>query len=77
MRVRLIGAVVLGSLLACGVASWANETITYTYDARGRLISVKHTGDVNNNVVANYELDRMGNRKNVEVKGSTNPPPGP
>src|SRR3546814_8854785 len=29
----------------------AAETITYTYDAKGRLVKVKRTGTVNNNVI--------------------------
>ena len=30
-------------------AALATETITYTYDARGRLVKVVRTGTVNNN----------------------------
>ena len=40
------------ALAALGVAAaaMAAETITYTYDARGRLIKVVHIGTVNNGV---------------------------
>ena len=45
----------------------AAETITYTYDARGRLVKVVRTGSVNNNVSANYSYDKADNRTNVNV----------
>ena len=57
------------ALAAAGIAS-ASETITYTYDAKGRLVLVQHTGTVNNNVVANYTLDHADNRKNLKVTGA-------
>jgi hypothetical protein len=53
----------------------ASETITYTYDAKGRLVKVERSGTVNNNVVANYTHDKANNRTNVNVTGSPNPPP--
>jgi hypothetical protein len=37
--------------------------------------SVVHTGDVNNNVTANYTYDASDNRTNVTVTGSSNPAP--
>jgi YD repeat-containing protein len=50
----------------------AAETITYTYDARGRLIKVVHSGTVNNNNQVCYKLDKAGNRINVKsTVGST------
>jgi len=67
---RIIGTVLAGvvgsGLLASSVAS-ASETITYTYDARGRLVKVAHTGTVNNNNQACYKYDKADNRANVQV----------
>jgi hypothetical protein len=40
----------------------ANETRTYTYDAKGRLIVKKSTGTVNNNETRSYCYDKAGNR---------------
>jgi hypothetical protein len=54
---------------------YASETITYKYDAKGRLIEVKRTGTVNNNVTTNYQHDKADNRKNVTTTGSANAPP--
>jgi hypothetical protein len=53
--------------LAVAAAAYASETITYTYDARGRLVRVARTGSVNNNVSANYTYDKGDNRTNVNV----------
>jgi YD repeat-containing protein len=48
-------------------AAWASETITYTYDARGRLVKVVRRGSVNNNVSAEYKYDKGDNRTNVNT----------
>lgn len=61
---------VLIVLAASAGPAAADETITYTYDARGRLIKVEHSGDVNNNLKAEYTLDKADNRTNVKVTGS-------
>ena len=69
-----IGAAVL--LAAVGPALvFAAETITYTYDAKGRLVKVERSGTVNNGVKAEYKHDKADNRTNVTVTGSPNPPP--
>jgi YD repeat-containing protein len=67
--------VVFLSLLLVGVAAYAAETITYTYDARGRLVRVAHSGSINNNVVTNYVYDHADNRQSKTTTGSPNPPP--
>ena len=54
---------------AAASAMTASDTIAYTYDARGRLIKVEHSGTINNGVVANYTLDKSDNRVNVKVTG--------
>lgn len=48
----------------------ASETVTYTYDAKGRLVKVERTGTVNNGVKAEYSHDKAGNRTNVKVTGA-------
>jgi YD repeat-containing protein len=64
-----LAALALGLL---GSTVSAGETVTYTYDARGRLIKVVHTGTVNNNNQVCYKLDKAGNRINVKsTVGST------
>lgn len=58
------------SLLLLGVAAYAAETITYKYDARGRLVQVNHSGTVNNTIVTNYSYDKADNRT---LKNTTGP----
>jgi YD repeat-containing protein len=65
-------ALLIAALTA--VAAAASETINYSYDARGRLIQVKHSGTVNNGVTANYQYDKADNRTNLNV-ASPNPTP--
>ena len=61
------GSIMLAAM-ATGMAG-ASETVNYTYDAKGRLVKVAHTGTVNNNVVSNYSFDKADNRVNVNVTG--------
>jgi hypothetical protein len=71
-RAELIG---IGGAIACiAAASYATETINYSYDARGRLVKVERTGSVNNNVIANYSYDKADNRTNVNVASPNAPP---
>ena len=52
---------IMGALLAvAGLAAPATaaETITYSYDARGRLIQIARTGTVNNGVTTSYQFDK-------------------
>ena len=53
----------------------ASETITYAYDAKGRLVRVERSGTVNDGVKVEYTHDKADNRKNVKVTGSPNPAP--
>lgn len=67
--------IALITLLLLGAAAYATETINYSYDARGRLVQVNHTGTVNNNVVTNYIYDKADNRQSKTTTGSPNPGP--
>jgi coenzyme F420-reducing hydrogenase delta subunit len=62
----LIGAALAA---AAATAAWAAETITYRYDARGRLVKVERAGTVNNNFVTQYQHDKADNRTNRNVTG--------
>ncbi len=67
-------ALTFGMVASATVAD-AAETITYKYDAKGRLIEVKRTGTVNNNVTTTYSHDKADNGKNLTTTGSPNAPP--
>lgn len=62
----LLATVIFGS----STASQATETITYTYDAKGRIVKVVRSGSVNNGVTVQYGHDRADNRTTVTVTGA-------
>ena len=72
---KMISLIALVIALLAGALALAAETITYTYDAKGRLIRVVRTGTVNNNVTTVYTHDKANNRKTVVTTNSPNPPP--
>jgi hypothetical protein len=51
-------------------AASASETIVYTYDAKARLVTVTHSGSVNNGVQSTYAHDKADNRSNVKITGA-------
>jgi hypothetical protein len=69
MKRFAVGAIALALL----TGAFAAETVTYTYDARGRLIKVVHSGTVNNNNQVCYKLDKAGNRINVKATVGSKP----
>lgn len=71
MRQRLIACAIV-AVAAVATAALAAETITYVYDAKGRLIEVKRSGTVNDKVKTVYTYDRVHNRTRVVT---TLPPP--
>lgn len=73
MRMRFLISLGLAAMITSSVQ--ASETVTYTYDAKGRLIKVERSGTVNNGVKAEYTHDKANNRTNVKVTGSPNPSP--
>jgi hypothetical protein len=76
-KMRSAGLLLATSSLAFATAAAASETITYTYDAKGRLVKVERAGTVNNGVTTDYTHDHADNRSNVTVTGSPNNTPPP
>ncbi|WP_439568605.1 hypothetical protein [Sphingopyxis sp.] len=70
-RLLLAAPVLLGGMSPAVAA----ETVTYSYDAKGRLSKVVRTGSVNNNVTVDYEHDKADNRTRLKTTNSPNPPP--
>jgi YD repeat-containing protein len=66
---------IVAALLFTSTAAIAAETITYTYDAKGRLVKVERSGTTNNGVQTTYTHDKADNRKNTTTTGSGNAPP--
>ena len=70
-----VGAALVAAIVNSASSALAAETITYSYDPKGRLVKVVRTGTVNNNVTVEYEHDKADNRSRVKVTNSPNPPP--
>lgn len=63
---RLREAMLLGVAASIASAAGASETITYSYDARGRLKQVARSGTVNNQT-SSYSHDKADNRTNKTI----------
>jgi hypothetical protein len=62
------------SIIALAGAAGASETVTYSYDALGRLTATSSSGTVNNGVATAIGYDAAGNRSTYAVTGA---PPAP
>ncbi len=72
-RGRMAGFALAIAVVAAAPAI-AGETAAYSYDAKGRLVTVERSGAVNNGVKIEYRHDKADNRTRVIVTGSANPP---
>ena len=70
MRVAFLRAALAVGLGVVSSPTFAAETITYTYDALGRLVKVVHSGSVNNNMQTVYTIDPADNRTNTTTTGA-------
>ncbi len=59
---RSIFLVTSALALLSAAAAAANETISYGYDARGRLVTAARSGGPNNALTTSYTLDKADNR---------------
>lgn len=69
-KLEILAAAGIGLTALAAVAAAASETLTYSYDARGRLVRVQHNGSVNSNVITNYSYDKADNRTLKNVTGA-------
>ena len=72
---RLVSLILSVAASAAAFPALSAETITYSYDAKGRVVTVVHTGTANNNLNYAYTYDAVSNRKELKVTNSPNPPP--
>ncbi len=69
MKLRHIVLAAAAALIDASSAQ-AAETITYTYDAQGRVIQVRSTGSANGPSTTTYTYDKVHNRVTATtVKG--------
>lgn len=69
MRAAVLALLITG-MAAVSSAAQAGETITYSYDAKGRLVKLIHSGTVNTGVTTTYTFDKADNRTNVKKTGA-------
>ena len=60
----------LAGVLSFSLPAFGSETVTYTYDAQGRVTKVVHSGSVNNGVTSDYEYDDADNRTRKKKTGA-------
>ena len=77
MSIWLKGLVATSALALVVSTAHAGETITYSYDAKGRLVKVVRTTGTNPPVTTTYTHDKADNRKNTTTTGSPNSTPPP
>lgn len=63
--------------IAAPFKAQAVETVTYTYDAQGRLVQSVISGTVNNGQTSSTTFDAANNRTNYSVSVASAPPPSP
>lgn len=68
-RARRRAPLLAAAVLAAG-AAYASETISYDYDAQGRLAKVSRTGSVNNHAATVHQYDKADNRTLRTVSGA-------
>lgn len=67
----LLASGALSALSSLSIASaGASETVTYTYDARGRLVEVNHSGGPASGTKTTYEYDDAHNIKRKKTTGA-------
>ena len=59
-----------GAVLAAPAAAAASDTVSYTYDALGRLVAVATVGGRNDGVAVSTGYDPAGNRASYGVSGT-------
>ena len=67
--------IALITLLLLAAAAYAAETIAYTYDARGRLKQVAHSGTSTTTSSPITPTTRLTTGPGKTTTGSPNPPP--
>jgi YD repeat-containing protein len=71
-NIKALGRIAAAATVAAAAAfpAAAAETLTFVYDARGRLVQVQHSGTVNNGVTTSYTLDKADNRTAKTTTGA-------
>jgi YD repeat-containing protein len=71
----LLSVSVIALMVPLGVS--ATETVTYSYDAQGRLVQSVISGTINNGQSSSTSFDAANNRTNYSVSVNGGTPPSP
>jgi hypothetical protein len=71
MRKTLCTLVLTTSLASPAIGG---ETISYSYDARGRLINAARSGSINDGLSTSYQFDKADNRVGYTASGGSGQP---
>jgi YD repeat-containing protein len=66
----IVRLTIVTTIMVTSAYAGAAETVTYTYDAKGRLVKTVRSGSVNNGVTAEFTHDKVDNRTRVKVTGA-------
>jgi hypothetical protein len=71
MSLKRLLAIVAGFIICLPAAVYAGQTVTYTYNALGRLVQSQiQTPGPQGGVVQTFQYDRAGNRQTYTVSGA-------
>ncbi|KCZ97126.1 hypothetical protein HPO_16725 [Hyphomonas polymorpha PS728] len=70
MKISKSLLLICAALLMLSPVAQASSTITYTYDARGRLKTVSLSGGMHSGAVTTYTYDKANNRVRKQVTGA-------
>lgn len=77
MRNKRLKFLALALLAAGGLPQSASaqdkQTVTYQYDALGRLVKVSHVAGANKGTVTTHDSDRASNRTRLKTQGARPP----
>ena len=72
LHIRALSALSLAMLCGGISSALAQETTTYTYDAKGRVTGTQRSGGPSAGATTTYTYDSADNRTNVTVTNSPN-----
>ena len=61
--------IIAAALALVPAAAFAAETVTYSYDAKGRLTQVAHQGGPASGQTTAYQFDAADNRTSTKISG--------
>jgi len=77
VTVKIARLLLAAVLLAGAGAAGADERVTYSYDALGRLVASSNSGTANNGLTTQIGYDPAGNRSSYNVSGAGGAPANP